>query len=167
MGKLDGKRGSSRRVQERIGRIFDGIQEGKTELQIAQEEGVSDRQIRYDMRKPEYQIRMDAFLTEISRVLPGWIKELHDSKDPQDKRTAATLFTQMLKSGITKRSEALTVNMDLDIPPDDVMFGDVFDKLTPEEQAPFIAAYRDKQVPRFVDSESKVVDVTPDPKIDP
>lgn len=163
MTKLDGKRikrGTTPKVKERIGRIFDGIQEGKTELQIAQEEGVSDRQIRYDIRKPEFQMRMNAMLTELSRKVPEWIQALHDSDDPLDRRTAATLGMQLLKSKIPHQSEVFKVDVKID--QRSTEFKQILESLSPEEQAPFIAAYRERQVPRFVESESTVIDIIPE-----
>lgn len=154
------QRRTTQKVQDRVGRIFDGIQEGKALTQIAADEGITERAVRYNMGTPEFQLRMNTMLVELSRKVPGWVQELHDSDDPQDKRTAATLGMQMLKAKIPHQTESLNVNVNID--QETQIFGDIFDKLTPEEQAPIIEAYKNRRVPRMVNSESKIIDVIPE-----
>lgn len=153
-------RATSQKVQERVGRIFSGIQEGKALAEIAANEGITERAVRYNMGTPEFQLRMNAMLVELSRKVPDWIQLLHDSDDPQDRRTAATLGIQMLKAKIPHQSESLSVNVNID--QDTQVFGDIFDTLSPEAQAPIIEAYKKRQIPRMVESESKIIDITED-----
>jgi hypothetical protein len=154
-------RNMTKKVQDRVGRIFEDIQQQKPIAQIAMEQGVTERTIQYNMATPEFQMRAAAMAIELSKKIPEMIKTFWDSDDPQDRRKAGDMAVQLYKTFAPRIVQETTRSATWGISDETQVFGDIFDNLTPEQQAPIIDAYKNRQVPRMVDSESKVIDMIP------
>jgi predicted DNA-binding protein YlxM (UPF0122 family) len=137
---------TTRKVQGRINAIFDGLQQGKEVKEIAEEQGITQRAVYYNMQRPEFQTLIDNMAVGIVRNTESWINELHDSEDPLDKRLAASLSVQLVKSFAPRIVQTTEQTLKMSLTQQKSEFSDVFGKLTPEEQAPFIEAWKKKKL---------------------
>jgi len=133
-------------VRKRIDAIFDGLQEGKSTKEIAEEQGITQRAVYYNMQRPEFQTLVDDMAVKMARNTANWIDELHSSEDPLDRRLAASLSVQLVKSFAPRIVQTTEQTLKMSLTQQKSEFSDVFGKLTPEEQAPFIEAWKKKKL---------------------
>ncbi|MDD1469615.1 hypothetical protein MEO43_31275, partial [Dolichospermum sp. ST_sed5] len=83
--------------QAQSAKLIKGIIEGKTQKEIAESEGVTQRAITYRTQWPEYKEMLVQFSNDLRELAMQRIDELCKSEDPLDKRTGAGLTVAMLK----------------------------------------------------------------------
>jgi len=99
--------------------VTQGIIDGKTITQIAQDMGISRPALYARMSKTGVQELMVLEVRELETKLQTWIQELHDSPSQASKRHAATELGKIVKHVTDKvypsifRHETINVNLDL------------------------------------------------------
>lgn len=107
------------KTQIRTQQIAEGLMQGKTYKQIAQEIGITREHLHALLReKPEYKTLIIAEITEMETHLIELLKTLEESTSPQDKRTAAVELGKMIRHAKDKTYPTLhqqqNINLNID-----------------------------------------------------
>jgi len=104
--------------QIRAKQVVEGLTEGKTYTQIAQEMNLDRSSLYAIMNKHEVQQLMIAEVRELETKLQNWIQELHESTNPTNQRHATTELNKIVRHVTDKlypslfRTETLNINID-------------------------------------------------------
>jgi len=104
------------KLQIRSQQIAEGLLQGKTWKEIAEEIGISRPHIHAIMRdKPEYRTLVIAEITEQETHLIELLHQLENSPSPQDKRTAAQELGKMIRHAKDKAIPTLTQHQNINL----------------------------------------------------
>ena len=104
------------KTQARSQQIAEGLLQGKTWKDIAEEIGITRPHIHAIMRdKPEYRQLIIAEITEQETHLIELLHQLENSPSPQDKRTAAQELGKLIRHAKDKTQPTLTQKLNINI----------------------------------------------------
>ena len=90
--------------------VVQGLLDGKTYTQIAQDMKISRTTLYDRMRKQQVQQLMKTIVSAIEVKVPEWIQELHDSPHSKDKRKAVTELGKLVRRVDKKLSRTIQSN---------------------------------------------------------